>query len=253
MRTIERNYRKNPHTASFLQVFHTGIGSTGRNYREEMAQADDAEALALEAAQDDDLLNLVPEVETIDNRTPGQVKFMDDLIARLAKLDSETGAQAREFTDRITAKGGWTSGRGGNASQWIDRMLSRERELSARTKAPAAPKTVEIPAAPKTVEIPAGTYAVTTDEVRCYTIDYGKEGTRWAGFLFLNRISSDDRFPIKNPVAKAEILAAISADVEAAEILAHLTLRKCRRCGRQLSDTKNPYFSVALGPECGAK
>jgi hypothetical protein len=31
MPVIERNYRKNPHTASFLQVFHTGISSTGRN------------------------------------------------------------------------------------------------------------------------------------------------------------------------------------------------------------------------------
>jgi hypothetical protein len=239
MRTIERNYRKNPHTASFLQVFHSGISSTGRDYRAEMA--DDTKALALEAAQDDDLLDLVPEVDAIDYRTPDQIKFMEDLIGRLARLDTETGAQAREFTDRVTAKGGWTSGRGGNASEWITRMLARERDLTA--KAPAAPK--------GTVQIPAGMYAVKTDEIRCYEIDYGKEGTRWAGFLFLNRISSDDRFPVKNKTVKAEILAAISADVEAAEILAHLTLRKCRRCGRQLSDTKNPYFNVALGPDCG--
>jgi hypothetical protein len=243
MRTIERNYRKNPHTASFLQTFHTAIGSDGRNYREEMNVADDNEALALEAAQDDDLLNLVPDVDVIDARTSGQVTFMENLVARLTKLDRETGAQAREFTDKVTAKGGWTSGRGGNASQWIDRMLNRERELSARVKAPAAPKAVQIP---------AGTYAITTDEVRCYTIDYGKEGTRWAGFLFLNRISSDDRFPVKNPTAKAEILAAIGADVEASAILAALTLRRCRRCGKELSDTKNPYFTQGLGPKCGA-
>jgi hypothetical protein len=101
------------------------------------------------------------------------------------------------------------------------------------------------------VAIPAGTYAITTDEVRCYTIDYGKAGTRWAGFVFLNRVSSDDRFPVKNPAAKAEILAAIGADVEAAAILAALTLRRCRRCNRELSDTKNPYFSMGLGPKCG--
>lgn len=246
MRTIDRNYRKNPHTASFLQVFHTGIGTNGRDYRAEMA--DDAEALAQEAAQND-LLDLVDDTEIEDARTPGQVKFMADLIARLTKLDTETGRQAREFTDKVTGKGGWTSGRGGNASEWIDRMLTKERDLTAR-KAPAAPK--------GTVEIPAGTYAVETDEIRCYTIDYGKEGTRWAGFLFLNRISSDDRFPVKNPAAKAEILAAIGADVEASSILAALTLRICRGtmkngrpCGRTLSDTKNPYFNLGLGPECG--
>jgi hypothetical protein len=103
------------------------------------------------------------------------------------------------------------------------------------------------------VVIPAGTYAVTTDEVRCYTIDYGKAGTRWEGFLFLNRVSSDDRFPVKNPAAKAEILAAIGADIEGAAVLAALTLRRCRRCGRQLSDTKNPYFGQGLGPDCGSR
>jgi hypothetical protein len=244
MRTIERNYRKNPHTASFLQTFHTAIGSTGRNYREEMNVDENLAELelALEQAGDgDDLLALVPEVDVIDNRTAGQVKFMEDLVARLAKLDRETGAQAREFTDKVTSKGGWTSGRGGNASTWIDKMLAKEKALTA--KAPAAPQ--------GTVAIPAGTYAITTDEVRCYTIDYGKAGTRWAGFVFLNRVSSDDRFPVKNPAAKAEILAAIGADVEAAAILAALTLRRCRRCNRELSDTKNPYFSMGLGPKCG--
>jgi hypothetical protein len=244
MRTIERNYRKNPHTASFLQTFHTAIGSTGRNYREEM-NVDDAEALALEAAQDDDLLNLVSDAPA-DMRTPGQVKFMDDLVARIAALDPATGETARAYTEGMTERGLWTAGRGGNASRWIDNMISKERALKAATPAPVAP------VAPA-VEIPAGRYAVETDEIRCYTVDYGKAGTRWEGFLFLNRISSDDRFPVKNPAAKEAILAAIRADVEASAILAGLTLRQCRRCGRELSDTKNPYFSVALGPDCGTK
>lgn len=243
MRTIERNYRKNPHTASFLKTFHTAIGSTGRNYREEM-NVDETEALALEAAQDDDLLNLVSDAPA-DMRTPGQVKFMDDLVARIAALDPATGETARAYTEGMTERGLWTAGRNGNASRWIDNMISKERALKAAT--PAAP--VATPA----VEIPAGRYAVETDEIRCYTVDYGKAGTRWEGFLFLNRISSDDRFPVKNPAAKEAILAAIRADVEASAILAGLTLRQCRRCGRELSDTKNPYFSVALGPDCGTK
>jgi hypothetical protein len=248
MRTIARNYRKNPHTASFLQTFHTGIGSNGRNYREELRVDENLAELelALEQAGDgDDLLALVPEVDVIDARTAGQVKFMNDLVERLAKLDAETGRQAREYTDGMTERGRWTAGRGGNASTWIDRMLAKEKALTAKVKTPAAPK--------GTVAVPAGTYAITTDEVRCYKVDYGKEGTRWAGFLFLNRISSDDLFPVKNPAAKAEIMAAIGADVEAAEILAALTLRRCRRCGRQLSDTKNPYFGQGLGPDCGSR
>jgi hypothetical protein len=248
MKTIERNYRRNPHTASFLQTFHSGISSTGRNYREEMHVDDNAAEFELartQAAEEDDLLNLVPENVVTDARTPGQVKFMDDLVRRITDLDPATGETARAYTEGMTERGLWTAGRGGNASAWIDRMIGKEAELKKAAPAPS-------PAAPA-AEIPAGTYAVETDEIRCYTVDYGKAGTRWEGFLFLNRISSDDRFPVKNPAAKAEILAAIAKDVEASEILAGITLRRCRRCGRQLSDTKNPYFSVALGPDCGGK
>ena len=249
MRTIERNYRKNPHTASFLQVFHTGQ-SRGRNYREEMAQAsekaaemtDDAKALDLEAGRDD-LLNLVPENVPAFTQSPAQVKFISDLVLAVNALDKTLGEQAASYTGRMDREGLWTRE---NTSRWIDNLKAKLAELRA-AKAPAAP------VAPKgAVQIPAGTYAITTDEVRCYTIDYGKEGTRWAGFLFLNRVSSDDRFPVKSPAAKAEILAAIGADVEAAEILAALTLRRCRRCGKELSDTKNPYFGQGLGPKCGA-
>jgi hypothetical protein len=242
MRTIERNYRKNPHTANFLMTFHTAGGTNLGGG----AVADDTEALALEANQDVDLLDLVEDKDVVDLRTPGQVKFMDDLIGRLTALDASSGEQARTYTDGMTEHGRWTTGRTGNASAWIDRMITKERELKAT--APAAPKVTT-----GEVEIPAGRYAVETDEVRCYTVDYGKAGTKWEGFLFLNRISSDDRFPIRNAGEKARILAAIRADVTASAILAGLTLRQCRRCGRELSDTKNPYFSVALGPDCGAK
>lgn len=227
---IERNYRKNPHTANFLMTFHTAGGTN----------------LGGAVAEETDLLDLVPDAPA-DLRTPGQVSFMDDLIGRIAKLDTEFGEQARSYTEGMTIRGLWTSGRGGNASVWIDRMIQKERELKAAAKsAPVAPTTLK-------VEIPAGRYAVETDEIRCYSIDYGKTGTDWEGFLFLNRISSDDLFAIKNPDEKARILEAIAADITASAILAGLTLRRCRRCNRQLSDTKNPYFSVALGPECGGK
>lgn len=193
-----------------------------------------------------DLLDLVDDREP-DLRSEGQARYMDDLITNLTELDAELGRQAREYTDRMTREGRWTPGREGNASAWITRLIAKLDQLRA-----AARPTSGGPAAPS-VEIPAGRYAVETDEIRCYSVSYGREGTRWEGFLFLARISSDDRFPIKNPAEKARILAAISADVEASAILAGLTLRQCRRCGRTLSDTKNPFFSVALGPECGTK
>lgn len=243
MKTIERNYRRNPHTAHFLKAFHTAGGT---NLGGSAAVADDTDALALEAAEDD-LLNLVPETPA-DLRSPAQAELMDDLTAQLGLLDHATSMQAHNYINKMTLAGRWTPGRGGNASAWISRMIAKVKELKA-TAAQTAPAQ---PAGE--VEIPAHNYGIHKDgEVKCYSVDYGKEGTRWAGFLFLNRISSDDRFPVKNPAEKKAILDAIRADVEAAQILAGVTLRKCRRCGRGLSDTKNPYFAVALGPDCGAQ
>lgn len=209
--------------------------------------APEIELAAREMAQEgSDLLDMVPDSEP-DLRTEGQARYMEDLITNLTELDRELGRQAREYTERMTTEGRWTPGREGNASAWITRLIAKLDQLRA-----AARPTSGGPAAPS-VEIPAGRYAVETDEIRCYEIRYGREGTRWEGFLFLDRISSDDRFPIKNRAEKARILEVIAADVEGSAILAGLTLRQCRRCGRTLSDTKNPYFSVALGPECGQR
>lgn len=233
MRTIERNYVKKPHTARFLMTFHSAAYGLPSDIEETKVE-------------DTDLLDLVEDKDVVDLRTPGQTSFMDDLISRLTKLDPATGEAARDYTQRVTEKGGWTTGRTGNASAWIDRMIQKERELKAAAPAPTAQPTGE-------VEIPANYYGIHADgEVKCYQVDYGKDGTKWEGFLFLSRVSSDDRFPVKNPGEKARILAAIREDVEAAQILAGLTMRRCRRCGRGLSDTKNPYFDVALGPDCGA-
>lgn len=255
MRTIERNYRKNPHTASFLQTFHSGISSTGRNYRAEMSPVEEPETITTYSfgtvAETDDLLALVPDAPA-DLRTERQAELMESLVAQITELDGEAGAQARTYTDGMTEHGLWTTGRDGKASAWISRMIAKVEMLqtAARQTAPATPAAE--------VEISAGRYAVKTDEVRCYSIEFGKAGTRWAGFLFLNRISSDDRFAIKNPAEKARILEAIAADIDAAALLAAMTLRICRGtmkngmpCGRTLSDTKNPYFSQGYGPECG--
>lgn len=241
MKTIERNYRRNPHTANFLMTFHTAGGTNLGGG----AVADDTEALALEAAQDDDLLNLVPVDQVVDHRTGPQADLMESLIRQITELNSEDGEKARAYTLGMTERGKWTPGREGNASSWIGKMIAKVDAL--RKAAPAQPTTGTA------VSIPAGRYAVETDEIRCYSVEYGKEGTRWAGFTFLNRISSDDRFPIRNPAEKARILDAIRADVDASAVLAALTLRQCRRCGRTLSDTKNPYFSSGLGPDCGSK
>jgi hypothetical protein len=258
----DTNYKKHPHTARFLMAFHTAGGTNtggGAVAVEEpetittysfgtVKEADDTEALAAEAGQDD-LLDLVPADTAADLRTEAQTALMEKLIKEIGELDLEAGCKAASWTMGMTEHGKWTPGRGGNASDWISRLIAKLAELRQAARA-AAPVVTTGTA----VSIPANWYGIVKDgEVKCYTVDYGKEGTKWAGFLFLNRISSDDRFPVRNPAEKEAILAAIRADVDAARVLAATTLRRCSRCGRTLSDTKNPYFSAGLGPDCGSK
>lgn len=192
----------------------------------------------------DDLLNQIPvEAPGVDLPSPRQMELITKLMDELRGLDTQLWEQGLEYMARM--RGHWTLGREGNASRWIDRLLAKLGELrTARLQGDA-------PALP---DVEDGRYAVEYGgEVRCYHLETGKAGTRWDGFRFLSRRSSDDLFAIKNPAVKAEIMGLIAANPEQAEILYALTVRECRRCHRALTDTKNPYYGVGLGPDCGAK
>jgi len=239
--TRERNYTKNPHTARFLQVFHSGIGTNGVNYREGIVTEE--KALELEANQDGDLLDLVDDSEVRDLRTPGQVRFMDELVARITRLDAETGEAARAYTQGMTEHGKWTPGREGNASAWIDRMLGKERELKA-----AAPAPTTGPAA----EVPNGRYAVEEDgTLKFFHVRNGKAGTRWEGFTFLDIQASDETYAIRDRARKAAILATIAADLEGASRRYGQELGTCGRCGRTLTNDESRAYGI--GPECRKK
>lgn len=241
--TRERNYTKNPHTARFLQTFHSGIGSNGVNYREGIVT--ETEALELEANQDADLLDLVEDKDVVDLRTAGQARFMDDLVARLTALDPATGEAAREYTERGTREGAWTPGREGNASRWIDRMISKEAELKASRPAPAQPTT-------GTPEVPNGRYAVEEDgTLKFFHVRHGKADTRWAGFVFVDIQASSDTYPLKDRARKARILALIAQDVEGALCRYGQELGVCGDCGRTLTDETSR--SIGRGPICRSK
>lgn len=234
MKTIERNFTKNPHTARFLQTFHSAAYGHATEATPELADMSDAA----------DLLAQIPVEAPAYRPSEAQRALIVKLMHEIGQLDHAAGEAAAAFTTSIDLNNAWTRDRGHkyNPSTWIGRLIAKANELKvAKSVAPAT--------AP---EIPAGRYGIVDGEVKCYSLDYGKPGSKWAGFTFLNRISSDDRFPIRNGAEKARILAAIAADIDGAAVLAATTLRRCRKCGRQLSDTKNPYFAEGLGPDCGA-
>lgn len=124
-----------------------------------------------------------------------------------------------------------------------------------------APVNAPAPLPTGTVAIPDGIYAIDHDgEPKCYEVSNGKAGTKWEGFIFLDRVSSDDKYSIRNRDERNRILDTIRTDVESSGRLAAQVLRRCRGisehgrpCRRQLTDTKNPYFERGYGPECGTR
>ena len=235
MTTIERNYRKHPHTASFLMAFHTAGGTNLGGG----AVADDTEALAAEAAQDNDLLDLVPETPA-DLRSPAQAALMDSLVRQITALDPEAGEKARTYTDGMTEHGLWTPRREGNASDWISRMIARVNLLKevAKSTAPVAP----------TAEVADGRYAVEHEGVlKFFRV---KNGNR-PGFVFLDVQASDDWHAIRNVTRIREIVALIARDAKAAMIRYGHELGVCGRCGRTLTDEESR--AAGIGPVCAGK
>jgi len=235
---IERNYRKNPHTARFLQTFHSGIGSNGMNYRSEID--DNRAEVELAASEGADLLNLVPVDEVRDLRTPGQVRFMDSLVSQISALDSEAGTRAKTYTDGMTEHGRWTPGRNGTASTWIDRMLAKLAALKSAAPAP----TTTAPVA----QVEDGRYAVEEDGVlKFFKV---KNGGR-PGFVFLDVQASDDWHAIRVVARIRKIVELIAQDPHAAMVRYGHELGECGRCGRTLTDEASR--AAGIGPVCASK
>lgn len=233
MKVIERNYRKNPHTANFLMTFHTG----GRGLPADLV-ADDSAALAAEAAQDD-LLNLVPADTTADLRSPAQASLMERLVAQITELDSEAGAQARTYTDGMTEHGLWTPGRDGKASRWISNMIAKVSALKAAAQtAPTTPAT----------EVADGRYAVEEDGVlKFFKVKNGRK----AGFVFLDIQASDEWHKVSNVTRIRKVLALIAVDAKAAMVRYGQEIGECGHCGRTLTDEASR--AAGIGPICASK
>lgn len=272
--TRQQNFKKHPHTANFLMKFHAADGvSRPAEITEDGRMLDSdgnpwidpAERAAMDFLTSDAPAEeyVAPVVEAAPARAARPVagylvEFQGHQVRCGDGFISE--AQAKWIVDILVkrevagAEQTFIRLEQGLAKYAGSQFINANKNAPLKPVAPVATPAATVAAPAVTAEIPNGRYGIHRDgEVKCYKVGNGKAGTRWDGFVFLDRISSDDLFPIRRADEKAEILAAIGADVDAANLLAALTLRKCRRCGRQLSDTKNPYFGEGLGPECGGK
>jgi hypothetical protein len=247
-KVIERNYHTNPHTASFLQKFH----SAAQGLPAEIEVDENAAELALArlertientSAQDhlDDLLAEVPvEAPIADMRSTRQKEFIDILIGDIEQISPELAAQAREYTARMTAHGAWTGGLEGNASRWIGRLAAKRDDLRSGIAKTPESKRIPLP------EVPDGRYAVENNGVlKFYRV---KRGTgQWAHRVFVDVQASGDFYPVRDS-ERITVMLLIAGDPKGAAIRYGRELGVCSVCGRTLTDENSR--AAGIGPQC---
>jgi hypothetical protein len=223
MKTIERNYRKNPHTANFLMTFHNG----GQGLP---ADVDDNAAEIELAAQE------TRQIPVGQGFTPSdrQASYILDLVQKVSALDSDLGEQAASYTNRM--HGRWTRE---STSRWIDSLKAKLAQL--RAAAPVAKTTSPAPA----TQVADGRYAV----VESGTLKFFKvkNGSR-PGFVFLDIRASDDWHSIRNVSRIHAVVALIAQNPRTAMIRYGQELGECGDCGRTLTDEASR--AAGIGPVC---
>jgi len=265
----ERNYHRKPHTASFLQTFHTGMTQAQRREAVDQAatklvdedfpskeQVDDYQAaLAFvnnaPAPRNDGSYECEIGGHKVrcggPNVTEKQAKWIIDIATtRVLPI----GATADSVLIRLEQ--GFAKHAG---SQFITtyKDLPRKAQEAAKLEAiaPMADSVEELRRVASD-DVPAGRYALrgADNVVKFYRLDKPTQG-KWAGWTFLKVQASDELYPIRNPNEKARIIAEIAKDVLGAEQLYGQELGKCSRCGRTLTDETSRDYGI--GPDCRAK
>jgi hypothetical protein len=99
--------------------------------------------------------------------------------------------------------------------------------------------------------VPAGRYAIEREgTLKFYRVTRPEEG-RWAGWTFVDRQASDERYPVKNRIERESILRQIGEDVQGAMETYGRELGHCGHCGRTL--TNEVSRERGIGPVCAEK
>ena len=242
-----------PHTARFLQTFHTA----GMSYSPAAsADAEDRSAFHFVSG------NAAPvEQQPFFHHRGYKVRVGNGLI---------TEAQAKWVIDIAETKDGVTDAmvhslytrlEQGFARQAASQFITKYKDLPRRTPSAAAMEAIAPGASTEEFTrkandvrdangVKPGRYAIVEDGVtKFFRITEGKG--RWAGRTFIEAQASDDHFPVRNPERRAEILKAIATNPLEAEQRYGRELGKCSRCGRTLTDETSRAYGI--GPDCRNK
>lgn len=230
-KTIERNYRKNPHTANFLMTFHAAAAGLPSDLDGENDYLTPGER---DLARAEDLLDLVPAEAPAYLPTKRQQDFISDLIREITELNKGAGALAFDYTAQRTRTGTWTPER---VSQWIERLIVKRAELRKVAVQPGWITSVK-----------DGRYAIEEDGVlKFFRVKKGRN----PGFVFLDIQASDDWHAIRDLARIRRVIAEIAKDPKGAMLRYGRELGECGHCGRTLTDEASR--AAGIGPVCASK
>jgi hypothetical protein len=183
-----------------------------------------------------------------DQRSEGQIRYMDNLISWITEKDADLGAQARDWTDKMTAHGKWVAGRDTNVSRWIDSLKAKNAELNAAAR--IAPKATNEPKADSDADVPDGYYAIEIDDTtKFYRLRTAGKNSRYPGRRYLKVQASDEFHPIRSTATRNAVLAMIrKAGIDDARRAYGRLIGSCGRCGRTLTDETSR--ARGIGPDC---
>lgn len=168
-----------------------------------------------------------------------QFGFAETLLSERDLADEERpkyAARTRLLADDPTGLGKLTSAQ---ASALIAYLLDRPKKL--------------VHAIQVTAEVPAGRYAVENGEgeLRFYKVDRPAPEGRWAGYVFVKVMASDEEHSVRGAAAAAVLskIAAVGAD--AASKRYGQEIGKCGVCSRTLTDAASR--AAGIGPRCAEK
>lgn len=153
-----------------------------------------------------------------------------------ANMDTEWSKGKAEFAAREAEQ---------EAEAFMAKM-ERDQELAGARTVRVAKGRVMV------TTVPDGRYAIEEADgtVKFYKVNHGKADGRWAGWVFVDAMASDELWAIKNADRKVAILAAIGNDLEGAMALYGREIGKCGHCGRKLT---SEWRKRGIGPICAQK
>jgi Family of unknown function (DUF6011) len=179
--------------------------------------------------------------------TESQVKFMNDLLTRLAEFASAEAVEAlrQSYRDMYTTRA-LTKER---ASQEIENLLElvrigREHAAKMGQQVPAQKAMADGPIA----LVPAGRYAITGTEGQTVFVHVVKFDS---GAFIVNQQISDDVTRMPRGVARGVLQKIVDAGIEESSTRYGRELGVCGVCGRTL--TNEDSRAAGIGPVCRSR